>query len=184
MSFNSFGFIRLNRICTARKLGQGNIFRSVCPHSVHRGACVVALWGRAWLICGGMRGCSEGAFMVAPGGMHGCSRGAGVVALGGVRGCSGGMHGCSGGHAWLLHGGRHGCSGGACVVALGGVCHCSGGHAWDMMRYGDTVNEWAVHILLECILVNNKLGFQMDTYRRYVLVLNNIFSSAHFYSFT
>ena len=27
------------------------------------------------------------------------------------------------------------------------------GHAWDTMRYGDTINEWAVRILLECILV-------------------------------
>ena len=24
----------------------------------------------------------------------------------------------------------------------------------DTTRYGDTVNEWAVHILLECILVS------------------------------
>ena len=46
----------------ATKLGQGNIFRSVCPHSVHGG----------------------GACVVAPrGGMHGCSGG-------GVCGCSGG----------------------------------------------------------------------------------------------
>ena len=37
---------------------------------------------------------------------------------------------------------------GACVVALGG-----GGHVWDTTRYGDTVNERAVCILLECILV-------------------------------
>ena len=27
------------------------------------------------------------------------------------------------------------------------------GHAWDMTRYGDMVNERAVCILLECILV-------------------------------
>ena len=107
--------------------------------------------------------------MVAPGvgGMRGCSRGVGacVVALGGMRGCSwevcmvapggcvvawgacmvaprGGMCGSSGGD-----GGMHGCSGGACVVAPGG------GHAWNMMRYGDTVNERVVCILLECILV-------------------------------
>ena len=33
------------------------------------------------------------------------------------------------------------------MVALGG------GHVWDMTRYGDTVNELAVRILLECILV-------------------------------
>ena len=34
---------------------------------------------------------------------------------------------------------------GGCVVAWGG--------AWDMMRYGDTINERAVRILLECFLV-------------------------------
>ena len=28
-----------------------------------------------------------------------------------------------------------------------------GGHAWDMTRYGDTINERVVRILLECILV-------------------------------
>ena len=28
-----------------------------------------------------------------------------------------------------------------------------GGHVWDMTRYGDTINERAVRILLECILV-------------------------------
>ena len=39
-----------------------------------------------------------------------------------------------------------GCSGGVCVVALGG-------HAWDTTRYGDTGNERAVRILLECIRV-------------------------------
>ena len=78
-------------------------------HGCSRGeACMVALGGHAWLLWGGMCGCSGGACMVAPGGMHGCS---------------GGMHGCL------------------------------GGHVWDMTRYGDMDNEWAVHILLECILV-------------------------------
>ena len=28
-----------------------------------------------------------------------------------------------------------------------------GGHVWDATRYGDMVNERAVRILLECILV-------------------------------
>ena len=42
---------------------------------------------------------------------------------------------------------------GACVVAPRGVHGCSGGgRAWDTTRYGDTVNERAVRILLECIL--------------------------------
>ena len=80
-----------------------------------------------------------GACVVVPGGCAWLLRGACVVALGCV---------------WLLWGaclvalggGMHGCSGGACVVALGG-------HARDAMRYGDTINEWAVRILLECILV-------------------------------
>ena len=85
--------------------------------------------GAAWLLggsWGGMRGCSRG-------GMHGCSQG--------------GMHGCSqGGCAWLLpRGGMHGCS--------GGVCGCCWGHAFDTMRYRDTISERAVRILLECILV-------------------------------
>ena len=49
-----------------------------------------------------------------------------MVALGGMRGCSGGVRGCS----------RGGCE-------------------WDTTRHGDTVNERAVRILLECILVVN-----------------------------
>ena len=75
----------------------------------------------------------------------------------GVRGCS------WGGHAWLLLGGMSGCSwGGMCSCSWGGVHGCcwgvcvvapGGGHAWDMMRYRETINERAVRILLECILV-------------------------------
>ena len=44
---------RSRSFITARKrsLGQGNIFTPVC-HSVHR--------GRAWLLLGGVRGCSGG----------------------------------------------------------------------------------------------------------------------------
>ena len=128
----------------ATKLGQGNIFRSVCPHSVHRG---------------GMRGCSGGVCMVAPqgrglpgacvvalgGGVHGCSRGACMVARGACVVAPGGCVFCSGGCAWLLQGGMCGCSGGHAWLL--------GGHAWDTTRYGDTVNERAVRILLECILV-------------------------------
>ena len=41
--------------------------------------------------------------------------------------------------------------GGACVVK-GGMWG-KGGHAWGTTRYGDTINERAVRILLECILV-------------------------------
>ena len=86
------------------------------------GACMVAPGGHAWLLRGGMRGCSGG-----------------------------GMRGCSGGPAWLLKGGMHGCSrgggcsGGACVVARGGM-H---GFIWGGMRgffsFSDTMrySQWA-----------------------------------------
>ena len=48
---------------------------------------MVAPGGHAWLLRGGMRGCSGGACVVAPGGVRGCCRG-------GMRGCSGGdVHG-------------------------------------------------------------------------------------------
>ena len=87
--------------------------------------------GRAWLLWGGMRGCSGGACVVALGGhawllwggMHGCSGGECVVALGGMCGCS------QGGHVWLLQGGMCGCSGGY-VVAWGACVVAPGGHAW------------------------------------------------------
>ena len=88
----------------------------------------------------------------------------------GVCGCSGGgVCGCSGGHAWLLWGacmvalgghawllgGMHGCSQGGCAWLLRGCAWLLlGGHVWDTMRYGDTINEQAVRILLECILVS------------------------------
>ena len=92
------------------------------------GGCVVArghvwLWGACMVV--------RGACMVA----RGCAwlLGACVVA----RGC-----------AWLL-GGMHDCQR-ACVVARGHVWLLGGG----MHRIQqDTVNERAVHILLECILV-------------------------------
>ena len=125
----------------------------------------------AWLLLGGGRAC-----VVAWGGMHGCLGGVHGCLGGGVCGCSGGP--CMvapGGHTWLLWGvcmvapwgcvcgclGVHGCSeghawllGGVCMVALGGACVVAlRGHAWDTTRYGDTVNERAVRILLECILV-------------------------------
>ena len=54
-------------------------------------------------------------------------------------------------HAWLLPGGE------ACMVAPRGHAWLLGGHAWDKTRYGDTVNELAVRILLECILVKVNL---------------------------
>ena len=117
---------------------------SVCPH--WGGACVVAPGGgwlllghHAWLLPGGMHGCSGGAWL-----FWGC-----MVALGG-----GGMCGCSGRSCLVAPRGMHGCSGGACMVAPRGACVVApGGHAWDTTRYGDTINERALRILLECILV-------------------------------
>ena len=99
------------------------------------GACLV-VGGHAWLQ-GDMCGC-QGACEVVGGGMHGCW-GACVVA--------GGVHGCWG--ACMVAGGMHGCQG-VCMVArgvwlLGGMCRIR----------RDTVNERAVRILLECILVEN-----------------------------
>ena len=55
------------------------------------------------------------------------------------------MHGCSGG--------MHGCSWWVCMVARGHAWLLLVGCAWDTTTYGDTINERAVCILLECILV-------------------------------
>ena len=125
-----------------------------------------------WLLLGGgMCGCCWGE------GMCGCSRGACVVALGACMVALGGA--CMvalGGHVWLLGGacmvaargtmhgcsgvGVCGCSGGACMVALGAHAWLlPGGRAWDMTRYGDTVNELAVRILRECILVITRICY-------------------------
>ena len=113
------------------------------------GACMAA--GHAWL--------QGGACMV--------DKGACVV--GGVHGCGGAC--MAGGHAWLQKGV---CGWGACVVdrghawlgkhvwlggvhGFGGECMVVWGGAWlqrGMHRIRpDTVNERAVRILLECILV-------------------------------
>ena len=113
------------------------------------GACVVAPGGACVVAPGGMRGCSGGVCVVAP-------RGACMVAPGGHAWLLGGhVWLLLEGHAWLLPGGgMHGCSQGVCMVAPGGhVWLLPGGRAWDTTRYGDTVNERAVRILLECIRV-------------------------------
>ena len=75
-----------------------------------------------------------------------------VAPRGGMRGCSGGACVVAPGACMVARGGC-GCSGGACVVAWGGMYGCSQGGMWDTKRYGDTINERAVRILLECILV-------------------------------
>ena len=123
-------------IITARKrsLGQGNIFTPVC-HSVHRGGHAWLLPGRhVWLLPGGVCGCSRGVCVVAPGGERAW------LLPGGVHGCSqGGMRGCSAGCVVA--------PGEACVVALGGC-------VW-------LLNERAVRVLLECILVHFKFKLRV-----------------------
>ena len=135
--------------CTAlkRSLRQGYIFRSVCKEFCPRGGACMAGRGCAW---------QEG---VGGWDMHGCWGDAwlqgGCACLGaGVPGGAwqGDMHG-GGEHAWLW---------GACVIARGhvwlqGVGMVVGGwHVWFGGMHGirqDTVNERAVRIPLECILV-------------------------------
>ena len=96
------------------------------------GACVVAARGHAWLLWGGMCGCSRGVRGYAWllwGDVCGCSWGACMVAPRGVCGCSGGgMHGCSEGACVVAP--RGACvvaPRGACMVALGGMHGCSWG---------------------------------------------------------
>ena len=52
------------------------------------------------------------------------------------------MHGCSGGGACMVAGGH-------VWLLWGGHALVARGHAWDTMRYRDTINERAVRILLE-----------------------------------
>ena len=75
-------------------------------------------------------------------------------------------------------------AGGACMVAGGmrgcrGACMVARGHAWLLggvhrIRQ-DTVNEWAVRILLECILIlmplliENKYAWQHSVTRHPIL---------------
>ena len=116
---------------------------SVCPQGR----------GHAWLL-GGMRGC-WGWHVWLLGGVHGCwgdmcgCQGVCMV-KGGMCG-KGGVH-SQGGHVWE----REGAWWRGCAWQRG-VCVAKGdvwwGGVWDTMRYRDTINEQAVHILLECILV-------------------------------
>ena len=65
-----------------------------------------------------------------------------------ARGCAwqGGACVVGGGHAWW----------GVCIA--GGMC--GGGRAWQILR--DTVNERAVCILLECILVKDLFSLNVQ----------------------
>ena len=124
---------------SATNLGQGNVFTGVCD-SVNRGEAFVVGGGRCvWF--GGCVWFFWGACMVFSG-VHGFFRGCAWFFLGR------GVHVFFGG-TWFFLGG---------VVFLGG-CACFFGGAYmvlcgDMHRiHRDMVNEQAVCILLECILV-------------------------------
>ena len=136
-----FGFENIVTQCLlppATKLGQGNIFRSVCQEFCPQGGGGMCSGGHAW-----QGVCVVGACMA--GGVGTCMAGACIV----------------GRHAWwggaCVAGGMHGrgaCMEGVCVwqgehVWQGGMC--GRGRAWQILR--DTVNERAVRILLECMLV-------------------------------
>ena len=96
------------------------------------------LGGHAWLLRGGMHGCSGGHAWFFLGGVHVFFRGHAWFFPGGMHGFFPGGHGFFwGGHAWFFLGGMHG--------------FFLGGH--HRIRR-DTVNEQAVRILLECILVS------------------------------
>ena len=139
--------VLLQLLPPATKLGQGNIFWSVCQQFCPQGG-----GGHAWFYSGG----------------------ACVVLFGGA--CVVLFRGCVvlfGGHAWFYLGVCVVLFGGACMVLFGGACvvlfrgsmcgfirgHAwfySGGRAWFFQFFRiqwDTVNERAVRILLECILV-------------------------------
>ena len=128
----------LRRLCFYRCL-------SFCPQG---GACVVA-WGGVCGCSGGM-----GACVVAP---RGC---AWFYSGGHAWFYSGGMHGFIRGHAWFYLGGVHGfIQGGVHGFIWGGMRgFIRGGRAWFFRIQWDTVNERAVCILLECILVLNMIG--------------------------
>ena len=117
-----------------------------------------------------MRGCSggEGCAWLLLGGMCGCSGGHARLLWGDMHGCSGGHVWLLGGHAWLLRG--------ACVVALGGGIH-------GIQRDTEMIDEWVVRILLECIFVltsvhifqiyNFKFSFSVIDFVLTLFVLSN-----------
>ena len=125
------------------------------------GACVVLFRGCVWFYLGGVHGFIGGHAWFYSGGMCGFIWGACMVLFGGRAWFY------FGGHAWFYF------RGGMCGFIPGGGMHgfiregvrgfISGGgihgfilggwHAWFFRIQWDTVNERAVRILLECILV-------------------------------
>ena len=150
MSFKH-GEIQVCLLPPANVVCEGYVFTGVCHSFCSQGghawfysgaACMVLFrggmhgfiqGGHAWFYSGGMRGFIWG-------GVHGFIWGVGVRGF--IRGD---MHG-------FIWGGMHGFIWGACVVLFGG-------RAWFFQFFRiqwDTVNERAVCILLECILVKWK----------------------------
>ena len=133
----------------------------VCEGYVFTGVCLSTLGGRrVWFYSGegGMRGFIRGVHGFIPKGMRGFIRGACMVLFGGhawfyLGGVCGFIRGVRG----FIWGGMRGFIWGACVVLFRGhAWFYSGGHAWFFQFFriqSDTVNERAVRILLECILV-------------------------------
>ena len=179
----------------ANEVCEGYVFTGVCD-SVNGGGMrgftgghLVLFGGCAWFYLGGVRG-----FM---GGVHGFIRGACMVLFGGAcmvlfgGACmvlfGGACVVLFGGHAWFysggmhgfIRGGVHGFIRGACMVLFGGHAwfysggmQYLGGCAWFFQFFRiqwDTVNERAVRILLECILV----CIVFDFYVFYKLIYNH-----------
>ena len=108
---------------------------------------ILSTGGGACVVAGGACVVSRGACMIAR--RH-------VWLLGGVW-LPGGVCMVAGGHVWLL-GGMRCCRGwGACMVARGCAWLWGGVHG----IWRDTFNEWAVRILLECILVHECVFYQL-----------------------
>ena len=176
-------------IITARKRS----LRRLCFYrclSVHTGGVCMVLFGEggvcgfigghAWFYLGGVCGFIWGEVCVVLFGGHA------RFYLGGVHGFIWGA--CMvlfGGHTWFYLGGMHGFIGGHAWFYLGGVC----GFIWGGMHgffqffqiQWDTVNERAVRILLEYILVCIKL-FSSPFYFTFYDFLYHVVLRSSFFS--
>ena len=127
----SWGKVIFSEACVNNSVHRGGM------HDCSGGACVVFIWGACMVfIWGGMCG-----FYL--GGHAWFYSGACMVLFGGMCGFY------SGGRAWFYLGGMGGFIRGACMVLFGGM---HGFFSFFQIQW-DTVNERAVCILLECILV-------------------------------
>ena len=158
------------------------IFSEACvKNSVHRRKCVVG--GCVW-----QGACVVGGCMVGGHVWQGCVCGRGCAwweaciwgaCMAGGGTCMAGGHAWQGAcMAWHMHGRGHVWWGawmaGGCVwqgmSAWQGAC-MAGGHVWQILQ--DMLNERAVHILLECILVVYRLepGFGVTQIKTDLIVL-------------